>query len=262
MADEAARRVVETLFSHYVASALDPEGAEPDLMVERTGDGPYRITRRGVGGTGGAVQSATDTDLPVVLEHAVTHLLLDAAQEHIHLHAAGLGTESGAVLALGGSGTGKSSIAAAWSGAGHPVLGDDVALLGSDQLVHAFRKPLKIDARRARAAGLSVEDTPYWEADAEEVWFDPEAGGGWASASPPRALAFLTRTASGATAVAGIPPVDAARELLGQLLVTSGRPAGWHDVLFDLVERSPAYRVTFSDSLEAARALTTLAEPR
>ena len=72
---------------------------------------------------------------------------------HAHLHAAGTVVSSRALVALGSSGAGKSSLALAWSLAGYPLLGDDAVLLAADGRVYLTER---VDLTRV---GLDMKAT-------------------------------------------------------------------------------------------------------
>lgn len=73
-------------------------------------------------------------------ENTIEHLLLDqvwprllAHECKLVLHAAGISTEQGAILALGPSGRGKSTLAATLHSLGHGLLGDDAMIIAEKQ---------------------------------------------------------------------------------------------------------------------------------
>jgi hypothetical protein len=118
-----------------------------------------------------------------VLEFTLTEALLATCRRAVHLHAAGAVVRDGAILALGGSGTGKSSLALCWSAAGRPVLGDDVVLLERDGRVGPFRRLFKVPSHALGLLDISPASTPFWEPDSEEAWYDPTVDAGWAGAA-------------------------------------------------------------------------------
>ncbi|MGI9629236.1 MAG: hypothetical protein ACR2QM_20605 [Longimicrobiales bacterium] len=246
--DSYPAEVVGDLFPHYVVDPAPAQRAGPSITIELEG-GAYVVS------SGGTSEVALRSELPTVLEHVVTGTLLDGADGFVHLHAAGTVRNGKATLVLGDSGSGKSSTAAAWSTAGHPVLGDDVVFLDRSLRVHPFRKPLKVVVERATQLGISPERTPYWEAGSSEAWYDPAQGGGWADAAPVDTLAFLNRTTEDATRIDALTPAQCIQRIVGQFMRSGGRPAEWIESLFELSEQVRCVEVTFSDSQDAAAAL-------
>jgi len=249
--------IVECLFGPYLVT---DSGGEPAVRVE-TGSDEWVIRWAGA-------EPVSGGGLAVQLEHVLTRAILDALPQVLHVHAAGVVGRAGAVLALGGSGSGKSSIAAAWTVDGRRVLGDDVLFLDRAGVVHPFNKPLKVDAKRARALGISLAETVLWEGGADEAWVDPAGYGGWAPPAAPAALVFLDRRegdgpGSDALALSPLDGPETAQALLQQLMETGGDRAEWFDQLLSLAGDVAAYRLPFSDSRRAASVLARLAdEPR
>ena len=117
-----------------------------DLTVSETGDG-FELRAH----TDPEVRRFDSAaELVGALEFGVAHFLLGALRDRTHLHAAGAVSATSrtpaAVLALGPSGSGKSSLALAWSRRGLPLLGDDVVLADATGAPAPFRRPLRVDA--------------------------------------------------------------------------------------------------------------------
>ena len=183
--------IVRRLFRPYVveANALDAAPGRPaDVVVVAEGSGVRAQW-------GGRTTSVDPNDLASELEHLVTRAILDRLPHLLHLHGAAVVGRSGAALALGASGSGKSTIATCWSVDGRPILGDDVVFLDRDALLHPLKKPLKVDAERIEALGLTLDETVFWEPGATEAWLDPEEHGGWGGAAPVVGLVLLERVA-------------------------------------------------------------------
>ena len=250
--DPYPARVIRTLFPDYVAP---PEQALPTrLRVDQCAEG-YRLTSRADG-----VEVARH-DLPVFIEHMVSTLLLEEARDMAPLHAAGVEVGGRRILALGDSGAGKSSVALAWSVAGHRILGDDIVFLDGALTVRPFKKPLKAAAERAVALGVSLSETPYWQEGADEAWYDPTSGGGWADPGPVAALAFVERVAEGDFEARPLPAAECLQRLLGQLVTNRGSAPEWTPLLIELAGATASYAVRFSDSRDAALRLLDLADP-
>jgi hypothetical protein len=85
---------------------------------------------------------------------SVRHLLHDqiiprilAHEGQLVLHSAGVAGDAGAILLLGPSGSGKSSLAASLHNSGHPLLGDDATVVstsGGKVTVHAVYRSLRL----------------------------------------------------------------------------------------------------------------------
>lgn len=83
--------------------------------------------------------------VPGIPEDTIRHLLLDqvlprhlAHQGWLVLHASAVQLSDGVVLFIGGSGTGKSTIAGYFHRSGHPVLSDDVVLVDAGRQPQAL----------------------------------------------------------------------------------------------------------------------------
>lgn len=79
------------------------------------------------------------------------------------LHACAIAVDAGALLVIGPSGTGKSTTAAAFVEAGHPLLSDDIAVLEiiADQLVvHPGLTQLRVGPETADAVGWDLHLLP------------------------------------------------------------------------------------------------------
>lgn len=119
------------------------------------------------------------------IEYLVSWHLLRANASVPQVHAAGAVTSRGAVLALGQSGGGKSSIALHWSMNGLRVLGDDVVLLEGARIA-PFKRLFSVSP--TRLARYPVTTSPLFDSlsDDEDAWYDParHGGAGWAEPAP------------------------------------------------------------------------------
>lgn len=174
------------------------------------------------------------------------------------LHAAGAVPRDEAVLAIGRSGAGKSSIALHWSRAGIPVLGDDAVLLAERARAIAFPRLFSVDRARLAGAGATADPALQWGPPDDEVRYDPASGGGWAPAAPVGLIAFIERRPQGPPVAERLPKSLALSLLAGALLPTGCGPDRCFDLLLGVAERAHAVRLTFSDSGEAARELVAL----
>ncbi len=212
------------------------------------------------------VQDARETfdsvpDLLAAIEFAVVNDLLAQDVGSTHLHAAGAMTERGAVLVSGPSGAGKSSMALAWSLAGHRLLGDDVVRLDENGLLGPFPKLLKVDPLLLPEHGLAPEDTPAWDPEADEAWFDPTTAGGWANKGSRAAV--LARIEYGDLERTQIREEEAGvglRILLDSVQATGLRREESMDRFIALLEGVRVFDVRYASSRDAARAIAELAE--
>lgn len=174
--DEALVPVVEALFRPLLVPADSPRA--PDLVLERGGAG-FRIM--GVAGAEGPVRFRSLSRALSVLEYQAILRLLDRWRHHALLHAGGVHPGRGAVLVVGPSGSGKSSLVLAASVAGVPVLSDDCVMVGRESRVRGLPRLLKVHRRQLRLHGLSEADTVAPDPRVPEVWWDPARTGGWAT---------------------------------------------------------------------------------
>lgn len=239
----------------------EAQGA-PDMAIEAQ-EGRYRVSSARDGTTVPA------PDLPALLtrvEHGITVFLLQQLHRLTHLHAAGAVLPGGAgggraLVALGASGTGKSSVALAWAREGLALLGDDVILLGEGGLLHPFPRPPKAPLGLLEAAGVSGVEPAGAVDGRPEAWWDAEQTTGWA-AGPGRAaaLAVLVREESRRSAEARpLGAAEALPHLFDALLDTGTPPAASLARLTDLLGAAPAWEVRFGDAGDAARAIHALA---
>ncbi|MDH3222710.1 MAG: hypothetical protein OEO23_03270 [Gemmatimonadota bacterium] len=247
--------ILERLFRPYVSRR--PTDREPDVTV-RSGAAGHVVEWHGT------VEHLTPGDFASQLEHIATQSILQGMIGVLQVHGAGVVGAAGAVLALGDSGSGKSSVAAAWCVSGRRILGDDVLFLDSLRMVHPFMKPLKVDADRVRALGIPLGDTVLWEAEAEEAWLDPAEYGGWGSPTPPTAVVLLDRRGAGPAEsdcrLLAMSAPEAAQTLVRQLMASSDRRADCIDTILAVAGEVPCYRLGFHDSRRAAAVLERLAD--
>ena len=131
--------------------------------------------------------------LNVVLLEALRHLSVGAV-----LHGAGVGFAESAVLLVGKTGAGKSTLALGLAAQGFEYLSDDlVALSTSGREVHAF--PLAASVKEG-SWGILAEEFPSLGASPARAfgerrvrYVDPNAGGARASGSRTPALIVVPR---------------------------------------------------------------------
>lgn len=253
--------VVEAVRSMYANVQIPASGrdAPPDLTVSETAGG-FELRSH----ADAAVQRfGTAAELVGALEFGVAHFLLGALGAHTHLHAAGAAAPGHegrpAVLALGPSGSGKSSLALAWSRRGLPLLGDDVVLVDERGRLSAFPRPVRVDVARLHAVGARVAEPPLLDARSGKARFDPGEKGGWAE--PGARAAVVARIAWSEGSSLRVEPLSGAeglRLLIGSVLDTGTSPLDSFPRFADLLEGVRVVDVRFGDAAEAAEALAEL----
>lgn len=183
-------------------------------------------------------------------------LALHAALPQVHASGAVPGT--GAVLAIGESGAGKSSIALNWSRAGIAVLGDDAVFLDERARAVAFPRLFSVDRARLAGTGAAPDPSVQWGEPDDEVRYDPTSGGGWAAPAPVGLVAFLRRASTGPARTEPMSKSRALSLLAGALLPTGAGPDRCFDRLVAIAERARTVSLTFADAGEAASALVAL----
>lgn len=93
------------------------------------------------------------------------------------LHASTVMVGNGAVAFAGDSGAGKSTLAAAFDRAGHPVIADDIAVIGLEmarpEILRGFRQ-IRLWPDSAAAIGHDPLHLPRLHSGIEKVWLRPD----------------------------------------------------------------------------------------
>jgi len=253
--DPMAAELVRDLFkSHLVADAGEPGiGDSADLEITKRGSTYELVTQQ-------QSWEASKSELPATLEYVLTQLLLSSSRGFIHLHGASASAGEHAVVVLGASEAGKSSMAMAWTTSGRPVLGDDVLFVDTKGIIHPFRRNFKVSTERGIALGIDVTATPYWEQRAGEIWFDPAGfnGGGWASPLPIGLIAILDRQQDGPVKIETLSESTIAQHLLSQFMRTGERPEFQLETVMNIAETAGGVHIRYSDSVEMAAQLMEL----
>lgn len=205
----------------------------------------------------------TEADLLSALEFGVTHFLLLGRLADTHLHASGVVVPGraprSAVLALGPSGSGKSSVALFWSRAGLPLLGDDIIILSGNGELSAFPRLLKVREERLEDAGVRTPRRLLFDAETREARFDPTHGAGWAEGTARPGVVARVRHEDGAgLRIRPLPTADALRLLLDSVLDTGLGPHESFPRFTQLLEEARFVDVVFEHAEEAARGLLEL----
>ncbi len=263
VSDAATAASVAGLFAPLRAEApakAERVDHEPSLEVERVG-GSYRLLERA---RDGRVRTRTFRRLPSLLaavEFALVRRLLADRRAETHLHASGTVVDGRALLAVGRSGAGKSSLALAWSRAGHPLLADDVILVDEGGGVRGIPRLVKVPRRALRAHGLAADTTVAPDPRSSELWWDPARGGGWArDRYRPVVVARVSFERRGATRVDPLPAAAGLRALLDHVMEAGLKPEESVDRLALIAESTTFVSVRFGCAREAAAALVARAE--
>ena len=189
------------------------------------------------------------------LEYLIVLRLLHHADRIAHVHASGAVRNGEAMLALGNSGAGKTSIAFHWSLSGLPVLSDDVVFVDHEAAALPFKRLFSVDPRQFHAAGLEPDRTPQIGIGDEHMWFDPASHGRWGDRAPVGTLAFIRYDSSTELSIEPLPTPEALSLLLASVMDSGLSPEAAIDRLANVVKRARTVRVTFNDSAVAAAAL-------
>jgi hypothetical protein len=191
------------------------------------------------------------------LEYLVTVRLLCLAGDRPHLHAAGVVHRDRAILALGASGTGKTTLALRWSAMRRAVLSDDVVLLQRDGRLAGFRRLFTTTRAGLERAGLPAAATASDDPDLAR--FDPAPYGGWADAAPAAVLAWTGYQPGVETDIRHLSKPEALNRLTAALLPTGLPAARCFENLVELVRTTVTLELVFGDVRRAAGALLDLA---
>lgn len=189
------------------------------------------------------------------LEYLITLRLLQHSDRIAHLHAGGVVRDGEAVLVLGDSGAGKTSMAFHWSLSGLPVLSDDIVFI--DHQAHAipFKRLFSVDPSRFRVVGRTPDAALQLGATDENLWFDPASCGAWAEPAPVGTVALIRFDPGVDLTVEPLSTAETLSLLLASLMDGGIAPEVAIDRLATLARRARTLRVTFNDSAAAAAAL-------
>jgi len=247
--DAAMARALARLLAPYRAPAPAGDAEIAEWVTVRHEHGTWLVGDP----RGGEVACADRAAARDTAEYFLTLRLLDALADHVHVHASGVALGAGAVLALGHSGAGKSSLALHWSVTGHPVYGDDVVLLGDDGRARAFMRAFRVDpARLDRYGGRAIPLVPAVD---DEAWFAPGAHGGWAVPAAPTLLADVRFEPGARLEMATGSRAEALALLVAATLQTGRVRDAAFDTLLRAVSGARLVHVVFGDAVEAAAAL-------
>jgi hypothetical protein len=167
----------------------------------------------------------------------------------IVLHSSGIEADGGAILFAGASGEGKSTLVAALSTRGYPVICDDLSHVSFNQ---EGRPLLSSDARRVKltdesicATGLETGRREAVLANTEKTYVKPAKY--WTGSDLPLRAIYLLRSAAVNTAVvARLPSALALNELLQnahrpKIVLHTGQLPRYFQAAVKILEHAPVY---------------------
>jgi hypothetical protein len=237
----------------------------PVFAVTRQPDGSAMVHVEGHGGA--RAQIDVGAELLATLEWALASVAVEVLGEgYLLLHAGVVARNGGAILLPGGSGTGKSTLAAGLAGAGFSLGSDEVAVIDPltlDVLPFVRGICVKEGSRTPLAAAYPslLTDTPHSRFGGEEVWYicpGPEA---WLPAPTPVRSVVVPRYAHDAET--RLEPLSRSATL--QILLQQSFSVPRHGsfgigTLTDLLRNVDCYRLTVGSLGEAIRRLAELTD--
>jgi hypothetical protein len=192
------------------------------------------------------VHCESRSDLLSTVEFEATLALLAHLPGYAQLHASGAVVDGGAVLALGPSGSGKSNLAMGWHRSGYRLLGDDAVLVGGNGRARGFARLMKLDLDRAGAYQIDAERTLAFDPTANEIWYDPCEGAGWATETwPERVVAWVRRRPGSALRVRQLDRAEGLNRMIGDLFGSGLMPAEAVPVLVQVAAEANSWRSSF-----------------
>jgi len=172
-----------------------------------------------------------------ILEHALRRAIAVSSPHHLFLHAGVVGWKGRAILIPGHSFSGKSTLVQALVAAGATYYSDELAPVGDDGLVHAYRRPI---ALRTHGGAFASPSLPAPRAQ---------------SVKPlPVGLIVCTRYRENAAwAPQELTSAEAAMELLANTIPIRARPRRALRLLKRLALGAPAHRSERGEARDAAR---------
>ena len=205
-----------------------------------------------------AVPCKSHMDALVAFEFALSRTLATSFLDCTHIHSSGAVVDGRAVLALGESGAGKSSLAVSLISRGHRTLGDDTVFVSPTAMAVPFKRLLKVVPAVLAEMDIDPTSTVHWDPDWPEAWYDPREGAGWAPEAPIAVLALVGYAPKSPIRVTPIPSAEALSVLIGSVLSTGLSAGDSFDTLLKVVEGAQAYRMEFPSAIEGADALVSL----
>ncbi len=244
---------VRSLFEPYAITVPTRPPNERDLHIVRDGDG-WLLQRAG----NPDERHASSQELMIVVEYTLAETFLSACGGFAHLHAGGAVRKGRAVLVVGDSGAGKSSLAFSFSVSGLPVLSDDIVLIDDRARATSFRRLFKVVPALLRERGIAPADTPFWEADSDEAWFDPSPVSGWAEAAPVGVLAFVRHQRDAKATLRDVSRFTALERVMNSVRATGLSRARSFERLCELIKHARCLEMTFGGADEGAACLAAM----
>ncbi len=249
---QAARSMFKELVS--------PSGGPPTSRIAVERDHAKGFTLRCSGDPQRPNEDRLDWSALVLrLEHVLAELLLAGHTEPVHLHAGGANLGGAGVLLLGPSGAGKSTTSVRLLLDGHPIVGDDVVLIGECGIAEPFYRRPKIDAEQANHFGIDAATTVLWQSGSDECWLDPTCWAGWSDRVSVDLVASVRYVPEAEVTTEELNPSELLAELVGAVFppgTTGHEPDRVAAVLFELASRARGMRVTYGRSKDVAELLT------
>ena len=247
---ESARQ----LFPEYEIEVMDGRPVSPEVSLSSCRDG-YLITSRDAA----PVSRRSRMEAIVALEFALSRAIaVSFGNDHVHLHASGSVVNGQAVIALGRSGAGKSSLAASMLFRGHPTLGDDTVFINSSCFAEPFKRLMKLSVEVLGDLGVAPESTIHWDREWPEAWFDPLDGPGWADEAPVALLVLAQHDPNVSLQLEPVASSEALNALLHSVMITGMSARAGFDRLLHVAETAKAFRLRFSSSVQAAEVLCSM----
>jgi hypothetical protein len=244
---ESARQ----LFPEYEVEVLEDRSVSPEVSLS-SGRHGYVITSR----DNAPVSRSSRIDAIVELEFALSRAIAASlGNDFVHLHAAGCVVNGQAVLALGRSGAGKSSLAASMLARGFPTLGDDTVFLNSRGFAEPFKRLMKLSVEVLGELGIVPESTLHWDREWPEAWLDPRDGPGWADEAPVAVIALAQHDSDVSLHLEPVASSETLNALLHSVMVTGMPARAGFDRLLRIAESAKTFRMKFRSSIEAAEVL-------
>jgi hypothetical protein len=206
-------------------------------------------------------------DLAVFITGAVLGVLLHQRGRFV-VHASALAVNGEAVVFCGPSGSGKSVLAAALTGAGYPLVADEVCCIDTDgerPMVVPDGRRLKLWADTVERLSLAERKHAVVRAGIEKYWVDPTTPS-WGEALPLRAVYFLHPALLPDTAgLQPVAPIDAVAALRvntyrRRLVRTFGQEQTWLEACGRIVKRAGAWHLTREVRYEALPGVVRMLE--
>ncbi len=169
----------------------------------------------------------------------------------IVLHSSGIEADGGAILFAGASGEGKSTLVAALSTRGYPVICDDVSHVSFNQegrpLVSSDARRIKLTDESIHATGLEMGRREAVLANTEKTYVKPAKH--WTGSDLPlRAIYLLQSAAINDAVVARLPSAMALNELRGNahrpnIVLHTGQLPRYFQASAKILEHAPVYVV-------------------